>query len=68
MTEAERVREPGFYWLWDEDLGWVVGQWSHGTAIGAWLLTGNEDRWTDHHFDTIGPRVEPPQETPTHER
>lgn len=49
------LREPAFYWVkWGGD--WVVAY----QANGKWWCTGDEREEDEECFDTIGPRITPP--------
>lgn len=48
VTNKEKKREPGFYWvLWEEE--WQVSQWDGYW----WWLTGIEYEQSDKHFTEI---------------
>lgn len=55
LTDAQKAREPGFYWVKFQD-EWSVEEWRGG----EWLMTGTEET-TREDVGEIGPRVEPPQ-------
>ena len=55
MTEAQKAREPGYYWVKFQG-EWNIEEWRHG----EWLITGSEET-TREDVGEIGPRVEPPE-------
>lgn len=55
-TEAQKAREPGFYWVKFKG-DWYVDQWTGS----EWLTHGQEETWRED-VGEIGPRIEPPED------
>lgn len=54
-TEAQKAREPGFYWCSYGD-GWFVAEWQ---SHGMWAYAGTDDDGGDDP-DVVGERLTPP--------
>jgi hypothetical protein len=61
-TPAQIARDPGFYWVKDDDTRWTVGQWRVSEWDGrAWYAIGHDDS-DDYDPPHIGPRLQEPSE------
>lgn len=61
-TPAQIAREPGFYWVKDDDTRWTVGQWRVSKWDGrSWFDIGHDDS-DGEDPPHIGPRLQEPSE------
>lgn len=63
LTQEERERTPGFYYV-HVNGEWGVAYWFVRGGTAGWDLIGRQDEFSDHVFDFIGLRVPLPTAPP----